>query len=387
MPTSFVRYHHAGRRSYGQLDGETVRELKGRLFDNPTPTGTMVKLADVRLLAPVEPSKVIAVGRNYKSHLGERPPLTAPGLFAKFPNSIIGTGDAIVFPPGAADVHYEGEMVVVIGRRAKNVAPGQAGRFIFGVTAGNDVSERAWQKNDLQWLRAKSSDTFGPLGPAVATGLDYNDLLVETRLNGEVRQSQQDARPDLRRGHHHQLRHAVRHARTRRSHLHRDARHDPGDESRRRRRGRGGRGRDPAQHGRRSAVLTSSGLPEPGNERRDPTAIVFVRRAELGGELAFFNRNQHEDRHHQERSHAIRREVVARTRTLPEDDLEVPRVPNPRIYALGQQHARVAIRGKLRQSIQRRHGELLAPAVPQPAVRREKNAPQRDCGGARSEFD
>jgi 2-keto-4-pentenoate hydratase/2-oxohepta-3-ene-1,7-dioic acid hydratase in catechol pathway len=190
MPVSFVRYYHAGRSSYGQLDGNTVRELKGHLFDNPTPTGTMLKLADVRLLAPVEPSKIIAVGGNYKSHLGERPPLTAPGLFAKFPNSIIGTGDAIVFPPGAADVHYEGEMVVVIGRRAKNVAPGQAGRFIFGVTAGNDVSERAWQKNDLQWLRAKSSDTFGPLGPAVATGLDYNDLLVETRLNGEVRQSQ-----------------------------------------------------------------------------------------------------------------------------------------------------------------------------------------------------
>jgi len=78
----------------------------------------------------------------------------------------------------------------VVGRRAKHVARGEAAGYIFGVTAGNDVSERNWQKNDLQWLRAKSSDTFGPLGPAVATGLDYNDLLVETRLNGEVRQSQ-----------------------------------------------------------------------------------------------------------------------------------------------------------------------------------------------------
>jgi 2-keto-4-pentenoate hydratase/2-oxohepta-3-ene-1,7-dioic acid hydratase in catechol pathway len=190
MPHAFVRYQHAGRTSYGQLDGEAVRELKGHLFNNPTPTGTVLKLADVRLLAPVEPSKIIAVGRNYKSHLGERPALTAPGLFAKFPNSIIATGDAIVLPPGADDVHYEGEMVVVIGKRAKSVPPGQAAGFIFGVTAGNDVSERTWQKNDLQWLRAKSSDTFGPLGPAVATGLDYNDLLVETRLNGEVRQSQ-----------------------------------------------------------------------------------------------------------------------------------------------------------------------------------------------------
>src|SRR5512137_737646 len=98
MPHAFVRYQHAGRTSYGQLDGETVRELKGRLFESPTPTGTILKLADVRLLAPVEPSKIIAVGRNYKSHLGERPALTAPGLFAKFPNALVGPGAAIVIP-------------------------------------------------------------------------------------------------------------------------------------------------------------------------------------------------------------------------------------------------------------------------------------------------
>jgi 2-keto-4-pentenoate hydratase/2-oxohepta-3-ene-1,7-dioic acid hydratase in catechol pathway len=190
MPHAFVRYQHSGRTRYGQLDGETVRELEGHLFDNPAPTGTLLTLADVRLLPPVDPSKIIAVGRNYKSHLGERPALTAPGLFAKFPNSLIASGETIVLPPGAEDVHYEGEMVVVIGKRAKHVAPGHAAAVIFGVTAGNDVSERAWQKSDLQWLRAKSSDTFGPLGPAVVTGLHYNDLLVETRLNGEVRQSQ-----------------------------------------------------------------------------------------------------------------------------------------------------------------------------------------------------
>jgi 2-keto-4-pentenoate hydratase/2-oxohepta-3-ene-1,7-dioic acid hydratase in catechol pathway len=190
MPHAFVRYMHAGRSSYGQLDGGTVRELNGPLFENPAPTGTIRNLADVRLLAPVEPSKIIAVGGNYRSHLGDRPAFVVPGLFAKFPNSIIATGDPIVFPPGAEEVHYEGEMVVVMGRRAKNVAPGQAGQYVFGVTAGNDVSERIWQKSDLQWLRAKSSDTFAPIGPAIATGLDYNDLLVETRLNGEVRQSQ-----------------------------------------------------------------------------------------------------------------------------------------------------------------------------------------------------
>jgi 2-keto-4-pentenoate hydratase/2-oxohepta-3-ene-1,7-dioic acid hydratase in catechol pathway len=190
MPHAFVRYQHSGRACFGQLEADTVRELKGDLFNNPTPTGATLTLSEVRLLAPVEPSKIIAVGRNYKSHLGDRPALAAPGLFAKFPNSLVATGDAILIPPGATDVHYEGEMVIVIGRRAKHVASGQAAGVVFGVTAGNDVSERAWQKNDLQWLRAKSSDTFAPLGPAIVTGLDYNDLLVETRLNGEVRQSQ-----------------------------------------------------------------------------------------------------------------------------------------------------------------------------------------------------
>jgi 2-keto-4-pentenoate hydratase/2-oxohepta-3-ene-1,7-dioic acid hydratase in catechol pathway len=190
MLQAFVRYHHAGRTSYGLLDGTTIRPLRGGLFESPMPTGGAVPLSEVRLLAPCEPSKIIGVGRNYKSHLGERPPLAAPGLFAMFPSALAATGDVIILPPGAEDVHYEGEMVVVIGRQAKHVQPGQAAAYVFGVTAGNDVSERAWQKNDLQWLRAKSSDTFAPLGPAIVRGLDYNDLLVETRLNGEVRQSQ-----------------------------------------------------------------------------------------------------------------------------------------------------------------------------------------------------
>jgi len=188
--TKYVRYAVAGRTSIGILDGDTIRELQGNLFENPTPTGKRVRLSEVRLLPPCEPSKIVAVGLNYKSHLGERPAAVYPGLFAKFPTSIVATGDQIVLPPGADNVHYEGEMVLVIGKRAKNVPKGQAAEYIFGVTAGNDVSERNWQKADLQWLRAKSADTFGPIGPAVVRGLDYNDLLVQTRLNGEVRQSQ-----------------------------------------------------------------------------------------------------------------------------------------------------------------------------------------------------
>ena len=185
----YVRFSHAGTVAYGILDASTIRVLSASPFGGGTPTARTLKLAEVRLLAPCEPSKVIAVGLNYKSHLGERPAATYPGLFAKYPTTIIGTDADIVFPPGATNVHYEGEMVVVIGARAKNVTAAEASKYVFGVTAGNDVSERDWQKNDLQWFRAKASDTFGPLGPAIVKGLNYNDLQVQTRVNSEVRQS------------------------------------------------------------------------------------------------------------------------------------------------------------------------------------------------------
>lgn len=188
--TRYVRYSHQNVISYGILEGETIRELKGNLFAGATPTGRTVKLAEARLLAPCQPSKVIAVGLNYKSHLGERPAATYPGLFAKLPTSIVGPDDAIVATDDAKNLHFEGELVVVIGRRAKNVSVADAPNFVFGVTAGNDVSERDWQKSDLQWFRAKASDTFGPLGPVIVKGLNYGDLLLQTRVNGEVLQSQ-----------------------------------------------------------------------------------------------------------------------------------------------------------------------------------------------------
>lgn len=188
--TKYVRYESGGRIAYGLLDGDTVRELSGDLFASPKPTGRTLKLAAVKLLAPCEPKKVIAVGLNYKSHLGERPSAAYPGLFAKMPTSIVGPDADIVYPDGAKNVHFEGELVVVIGKRAQRVAAADAAQYIFGVTAGNDVSERDWQKSDLQWFRAKASDTFGPLGPAIVKGLNYNDLLLQTRVNGEVVQSQ-----------------------------------------------------------------------------------------------------------------------------------------------------------------------------------------------------
>lgn len=186
----YVRYEAGGKTAYGLLEGENVRELRGDLFESPTPTGTTVKLSQVKVLAPCKPSKVIAVGLNYQTHLGQRAAATYPGLFAKMPTSIIANEADIIYPPDATNLHYEGEMVVVIGKRASNVTVADAAQYVFGITAGNDVSERAWQQSDLQWFRAKASDTFGPLGPVIVTGLNYDDLLVQTRLNGEVVQSQ-----------------------------------------------------------------------------------------------------------------------------------------------------------------------------------------------------
>ena len=191
--TNYVRYGHRGTTSYGILEGDTVHQLAGDLFASPSRTGASVALAEVELLAPVVPSKVIAVGLNYRSHIGNAEPAEYPGLFAKYPTSIVGPGADIVIPADAENVHYEGELVVVIGKTAKDVSVEDAPDYIFGVTAGNDVSERDWQRNDLQWLRAKGADTFGPVGPAVVVGLDYNDLHVETRLNGEVRQAESSA--------------------------------------------------------------------------------------------------------------------------------------------------------------------------------------------------
>jgi 2-keto-4-pentenoate hydratase/2-oxohepta-3-ene-1,7-dioic acid hydratase in catechol pathway len=149
-----------------------------------------IPLSSVRLLAPVTPSKVIAVGLNYQSHLGTREPAPYPGLFAKYPTSIVGPEEPIVRPPDSNNLHYEGELVLVIGREAKNVPVEKAAEYVFGVTAGNDVSERDWQGDDLQWFRAKASDTFGPVGPSIVRGLDPNNLLLQTRVNGEVRQSE-----------------------------------------------------------------------------------------------------------------------------------------------------------------------------------------------------
>ncbi|MGD2154572.1 MAG: fumarylacetoacetate hydrolase family protein, partial [Gemmatimonadales bacterium] len=166
--TRYVRYAHRGRVSYGVLEGETVRGLTGDIFAGSGEITGELALSEVRLLVPCALSKVIAVGLNYRSHLKGRPEPEYPGLFAVLPSAVVGPEDEIVIPPDAGDVHYEGELVVVIGKQAKNVSAADASDFVFGVTAGNDVSERNWQRSDLQWVRAKASDSFAPVGPAIA---------------------------------------------------------------------------------------------------------------------------------------------------------------------------------------------------------------------------
>lgn len=192
----YVRYSTGGAENYGVETGNRIEQLDAAPWLGGQRTGQSVAADDVTILAPVEPSKVIAVGYNYISHREDmtheetRPIPEHPPLFLKLPTSITGPESAVVYPADATDLHFEGELVVVIGKTARNVSADEAGNYIFGVTAGNDISERQWQANDLQWLRAKASDTFGPLGPAVVTGLNYLDLRVQTRLNGETMQDQ-----------------------------------------------------------------------------------------------------------------------------------------------------------------------------------------------------
>jgi 2-keto-4-pentenoate hydratase/2-oxohepta-3-ene-1,7-dioic acid hydratase in catechol pathway len=194
--TKYVRYSHNSTTAYGILDGETVREIHGELFGDHKETGKKFQLSDVKLLYPCEPPKILAVGLNYKSHVGDRKPPERPQIFYKPITALQHPGDNIVIPASAKNVHYEGELVLVIGKRVSRASVEEARAAIFGVTCGNDVSERDWQNGphkDLQWWRAKGADTFAPLGPAVVTGLDYGNLMLETRLNGEVVQRQSTA--------------------------------------------------------------------------------------------------------------------------------------------------------------------------------------------------
>ena len=189
----YVRFRKGASTAYGILEGDTIREIRGDLFGDRKPAGAKHKLSEVKLLYPCTPPKVLAVGLNYKSHLGERTPPTSPEMFYKPITCLQNPDDPIAIPKDSKNTHYEGELVLVIGKRASRISVADAPGVIFGVTCGNDVSERDWQggpQKDLQWWRAKGADTFGPMGPSIVTGLDYGKLLLQTRLNGDVVQKQ-----------------------------------------------------------------------------------------------------------------------------------------------------------------------------------------------------
>ncbi len=190
----FARYEADGKVSYGIVEGNTVKQISTAPYKRYRATGKTHRLSQVKLLAPLVPGKIVAIGLNYKSHLGTREAPKVPEGFYKTPTSVIGPEDAIVIPKTAiqekVQIQPEGEMVVIIGKRCSRVKKADAMSYVFGYSCGNDVSARNWQRNDLQWWRAKSSDTFAPLGPFIATGLDPNNMQLTCRINGKVVQDQ-----------------------------------------------------------------------------------------------------------------------------------------------------------------------------------------------------
>ena len=189
----WVRFEHAGQAGFGTLEGEVVAVHEGEPWTGARPTGTTLALAGLKLLAPVRPGKILALWNNYmalaaKLKLADPP---EPLYFLKAPSSLLNPGEAIVAPPGQGKIVFEGELAVVIGRRAKAVSEAQALEHVFGYTCVNDVTAAEVLNRDssfAQWVRAKSYDGFCPLGPCIATGLDPATLTVKTWLDGQLRQ-------------------------------------------------------------------------------------------------------------------------------------------------------------------------------------------------------
>lgn len=187
-----VRYQTGdGRKpNYGWLLGDKVGEIGGNVFGRYRRGEADTPLADVRLLAPSEPSKIVCVGRNYIEHareLGNEVP-KVPLIFLKPPSSIISDGDTVILPPQSAQVEHEGELVVVIGKRGRSITAENARKHILGYTIGNDVTARDLQRTDDQWTRAKGFDTFCSFGPWIDTDFDPADAVLTCRVNGQMRQ-------------------------------------------------------------------------------------------------------------------------------------------------------------------------------------------------------
>jgi 2-keto-4-pentenoate hydratase/2-oxohepta-3-ene-1,7-dioic acid hydratase in catechol pathway len=190
----WCRFQAGGQTAYGVIEGDTVAEVAGSPFETHARTGTTLPLGRVKLLVPVVPPTFYAAGVNYREHVTEMahrrgvkpefPPQADVGYRAS--NALVATDEAIVIPKDATDeVQYEGELVVVMGKRCKRVSEAEALDHVFGYTIGNDVSERTWQRGDRTLWRGKNTDTFKPMGPWIVTGLDPDALHVTIRLNGK----------------------------------------------------------------------------------------------------------------------------------------------------------------------------------------------------------
>ena len=187
----WVRFKKGNCEYTGFLAEELLHVTEGDIYVGEwRKTGEAFPLAEVELLAPCRPTKVVCVGLNYRDHaqeMGEDLP-AEPIIFLKPPSAVIGAGQFIVYPEWIGRMDYEAELVVVLGKRGKNINSADAAEYIFGYTCGNDITARHLQKKDGQWSRAKSFDTFCPLGPWIVTGIDASALDISLVVNGETKQ-------------------------------------------------------------------------------------------------------------------------------------------------------------------------------------------------------
>jgi 2-keto-4-pentenoate hydratase/2-oxohepta-3-ene-1,7-dioic acid hydratase in catechol pathway len=186
-----VRYSHDGQMSFGVLEGEHIAAITPHPFAPFEYSGERLSGDEVRLLAPVLPTKIIAVGQNYADHareMGKGVP-DEPIIFLKPSTAVVGPGDPIIYPTGVDRVDYEGELAVIVGKLGRRLDEADALQAVLGFTCANDVTARNLQERDGQWTRAKGFDTFCPLGPWIETDLDSSDLAVRTLVNDEQRQS------------------------------------------------------------------------------------------------------------------------------------------------------------------------------------------------------
>ena len=188
----FARYLAHGQVSYGVVDGTTLREITTSPFEEYRITDHTHDLSQVKLLVPTEPTKILAVGLNYSSHIaeGEREAPKEPLIFIKTPSALIVHRDAIIRPKNVPTVEEEGEMVIVIKTPCKNTSKEDALNHVLGYTCGNDVSAREWQHGDGQWWRAKSFDTFAAVGPYISDEVDPRNTMVRARINGKEVQAE-----------------------------------------------------------------------------------------------------------------------------------------------------------------------------------------------------